>query len=174
MRCAHIALPRALGLGLMKVLFLESRADMKPFDERHEFPALASGMECATRAMVRASEDHVARDSLCVAAEAWSAIADAQWPAVCRRFVAGIYDVGAYVLIPSSRANRRCALNTAIRDRFPNAIEIEYGREVGVAFAGEGEEHVFRSVSLKGRPATVPKEIALIDDYIGTGHTIST
>lgn len=170
MRCAHIALPG--GTGLMMVLFLKSKADMDMQDDPGEFAALSSGMECALSAMSESADDQDVRNALIREAKTWTSIADARWDDVCEEFARDLVDIQAYVLVPSSRRTRREGLRRAVLGRFPSALEIVFEREDAVRFAGAGERAIFQSLKLRSHLVEEPKEIAIIDDYIGTGHTI--
>ena len=158
----------------VKVVYLMTETEGKS-EIRDKRGPIASGMEY--KWLKRAKCDAAGRNRDDTAAmgrvREWSEIADIQWPKACADVVAGLSQLDAFCVIPSSRDDRRVPLVRALRARFPSAIELTYKRPPERRFGDAGEDAIFQALSRTDH-ATLPIGacVAVADDWAGGGTTL--
>lgn len=158
------------------VFYLMTRAEADLNARPHLCGPVAPGverrwLESARRADERG--DHDGSKESMHRAGIWGDIANRWWSGACASLVAGLPELDAFFVIPSSRPIRRDPLVVALRARFPSANELVYSRPDGVRFGDASEDTIFHALGRQG-PATIPvgSRITIADDWAGGGTTL--
>ena len=150
-----------------------AEAMARPQDDRG---AVASGMERRHLENARHERNKGRMEHARLAMhefERWSKRTNKTWPQVARDLIAGLPNLDAFCVIPSSRAERRDPMRQALLERFPTAIELTYARPDGFSFGGADDDAIFQALS-RTDTATLPQGacVGLVDDWAGGGTTL--
>src|SRR5512134_2894938 len=157
------------------VFYLMTRAEADVHARPHECGPVAPGMErrwmeCARR---KKEDGKMEEAQLSMKRAAlWHEVANRFWPSACGDLAAGLPPLDAVCVIPSSRAERRDLLVRALRDQFPNAIEVSYSRSLA-SFGNANEDAIFQDLVRTDKATLLQGAcVGVADDWAGDGSTL--
>jgi len=136
---------------------------------------LAAGMEVGLYRFMRSAEG--LSEGLAWVYRGWQGILESFWSQAARETAGLVQDVGAFVVVPSSREHVRHELRVAMHCRHPNAVDLSErvgrtgGRPFGALRSVEQVTARFTHAALGGWNLG-GRRLVLVDDFLQSGRTL--